>query len=353
MPIKIALKRPILSGEVNFPVCLAPMVGLSHVALRCLVRDYLPSGAVSIWPTEMLNSRRLPYEKVGWTDETKRAAGEDHLVPQILGNEEDDIKKSIAKLEDWGIRGVDINMGCPVKKALKHNYGVALMGDPDYASEVVRMATAHTPRPVSVKLRAGLQSDFQFLLRFAKGLEKSGASWLTLHPRTAEQKRRGSADWEQIKLLREELSIPVIGNGDVQIAEDVVALLEQTDCDMVMVGRALTARPWLLWQLGEAWGWPAPKGREGERAPRGPDEEGFEFGRAQLSFLRYIRANFSENVGMRKFKFFVTNSHPWLEFGHSYFKAVQKPTNYDELELAVLEFFSNPKRMMSRTNLRY
>jgi tRNA-dihydrouridine synthase B len=353
MSEKIALERPVLGGEVNFPVCLAPMVGLSHVALRALVREYLPEGAVTIWPTEMLNSRRLPHENLGQTDETRRAEGEDFLVPQILGNDAEDIRRSLERLEKWGIRGVDINMGCPVKKALKHNYGVALMGDAGYAADVVRMTVASTSRPVSVKLRAGLQKDFSFLLNFARGLEAAGASWITLHPRTAEQKRRGSADWDQIRQLREALAIPVIGNGDVQVSNDVCDLLEQTRCDMVMVGRALTARPWLLWQLGEMWGWPAPVGRERDRAPVGPDQEGVEFGRSQLSFLKHLRQHFQESVGLRRFRFFVTNSHPWLEFGHSYFKATQKANTYDAMERVVIDFFSTPKRMMSRTNLRY
>ena len=228
---------------INFPVCLAPMVGLTHVALRLVVRDYLPLHANIPWPTEMLNSRRLPNEKVGFTPETFRAEEESFLMPQILGNEEGAILESIKRLETWGAQGIDINMGCPVQKALRHNYGVALMGDADYAAGVVKMATNSTKFPVSVKLRAaGTNGDFSYLLNFVQGLRESGAAWICLHPRTAEQKRRGSADWSQIKTLRESVDFPIVGNGDIQTAEDVYQMKEQTGCDLVMSGRGLAAR---------------------------------------------------------------------------------------------------------------
>ena len=103
--------RPILRGAVNFPVMLAPMVGLSHVALRMAVREYLPQGAVTMWPTEMLTSRRLPIERFDLVPEVLRSPIETHMVPQILGNEEEPIRKSVARLEnEWGASGIDINM---------------------------------------------------------------------------------------------------------------------------------------------------------------------------------------------------------------------------------------------------
>ena len=196
------LKSPKLAGTpkselqdlVNFPLCLAPMVGLTHVALRMVTRAYLPRGARTIWPTEMLSSRKLPFEDLEKTPETMRAEIETGLVPQILGNEEESIQQSIARLQAWGAQGIDINMGCPVQKALRHNYGVALMGDAGYAAEVVRMAVRHSSVPVSVKLRAGTQSDFEYLVRFVHGLREAGASWICLHPRTTTQKHQGIAD---------------------------------------------------------------------------------------------------------------------------------------------------------------
>lgn len=352
-PENIALKRPVLNGNVTFPVCLAPMVGLTHVALRTVVREYLPAGAKTIWPTEMLNSRKLPHQKLGETPQTCRDGKEEYLVPQILGNEEEEIFQSLKRMEEWGIDGVDINMGCPVKKALRHNYGVALMGDAVYASEVVRMTTRSTDLPVSVKLRAGVQNDMSYLLDFCKGLEEAGASWITLHPRTASQKRRGVADWSQISKVRDALNIAVIGNGDIQTAADAQKMFSETGCDMVMVGRALTARPWMLWQLGEQWGWPPPEGRKGEEAPNTAEAEGAEFGRVQVRFLEELERHFPVEKGLRMFRFFLTNCHQWLDFGHAYSKGLQTADSYEEARTRVRAFFEKPRRLMQKTTLRY
>ena len=310
------------------------------MAARLMIREYLPQGAVTIWPTEMLNSRRVPSENFKTTPEVMRSPLESDLVPQILGNEEEPISKTAERLEhEWGASGIDINMGCPVKKALSHNYGVALMGDPVYAAEVVRMTVKSTTLPVSVKLRAGHQNDIGFLLDFVMRLQDAGASWITLHPRTAEMKRRGAADWEQIRLVREHLKIPVLGNGDIQVADDVFAMLEQTGCDSVMIGRALTARPWLLWQMGERLGMAPPVGRRGERAPQTPQEEGVEYGRALSRLFQLMIGAFTPDLAIRKFRFFVKTGAPWLLFGHDLYARTMKAKTPEEMRDALEKFF--------------
>ena len=330
------------------------MVGLSHVATRRLLREYMPLNATTLWSTEMLNSRRIPGENLKTTPETMRHDCETELVPQILGNEAEAIEKSCARLEtEWGAAGIDINMGCPVKKALSHNYGVALMGDSSYAAEVVRMTVRSTSLPVSVKLRAGHQNDLEYLLKFTLGLQEAGASWITLHPRTTEQKRRGSADWSQIKTVRSSLKIPVIGNGDVQTVDDVLALRSATECDLVMVGRALTARPWLLWQLGERLGFSS--GRAG-LAPSTPEEEGAEYGRSLKRLAELMQEHFTTRsgpeLGLRKFRFYIKTGGPWLLFGHDLYARSTKAKSWPEMTLMLEEFFSQEHAMSARTELR-
>lgn len=346
------LQRPILNGSVNFPLCLAPMVGLSHFPLRSIVRGYMPKAAKTIWPTEMLNSRKIPDEILGETPETLKALNEDGLVPQILGNEEEFIAKSVIKLEQWGAEAIDINMGCPVQKALRHNYGVALMGDSAYASNVVAMTVKHAKVPVSVKLRAGQQGDFEFLKNFVLGLEQAGASWVCLHPRTPEQKRRGVADWSQIKRLRESVSIPIIGNGDIQTSDDVFAMLEQTGCDMVMAGRALAARPWMMWQVGEKLGFEFGGELENRRAPSTQEEEGAEYGRCLLKLIDESEKCFPGHLVLRKVSFYVRTTSVWLQFGHTLFSVVSKAKNIFQARQAVEEFFSVPQLMFAKTQLR-
>lgn len=351
--VKLGLHRPILDGKVNFPLCLAPMVGLTHVALREVMREYLPDGAYTIWPTEMLNSRRIPGENLETTPETMRAAHEPGLVPQILGNEEEAIAESVKRLVEWGAEAIDINMGCPVQKALKHNYGVALMGDPNYAAEVVRMTVKNSTVPVSVKLRAvGSTKELDELLAFVAGLRNSGASWVCLHPRTAAQKRRGWADWEQIKLLHAAVDFPVIGNGDVQTVEDAVTMLKETGCDMAMAGRGLAARPWMLWQLGEELGFAAPAGKEGLKAPRTAEEEGAEYGRVLLKLIERSRHYFGEDLAMRKVRFYVRTTSVWLAFGNALTGVCAKARNIDDMIDGVSKFFAVPHEMSLRTELR-
>jgi tRNA-dihydrouridine synthase len=329
------------------------MVGLSHVALRLVMQSYLPKNAVVPWPTEMLNSRRLPNEKVGFTAETFRGDQETFLMPQILGNEEGFIKESVQRLETWGASGIDINMGCPVQKALKHNYGVALMGDAKYASEVVAMAKRSTNLPISVKLRAaGTDGNFAHLYDFVMGLREGGASWVCLHPRTAAQKRRGSADWNQIRDLKLKVDFPVVGNGDVQTVQDVHEMIKQTNCDLVMSGRGLAARPWMFWQLAEDLGWEVSEHLKHREAPRTPEEEGAEYGRALLQFIEVCEQFFTQEQALRRIRFYVRTTSVWLLFGHSLVSISMKSKSLEELKQNVVLFFQTPQEMTGWTELR-
>ncbi|MFP5520438.1 MAG: tRNA dihydrouridine synthase [Bdellovibrionia bacterium] len=339
--------------RLNFPLCLAPMVGLSHAALRHLIQEYMPQGGQTLWPTEMLNSRRLPHEELGQTLETKITPYDEVLVPQILGNEEEPIRDSVRAMETWGVAGIDINMGCPVQKALRHNYGVALMGDPQYAAEVVAMTTRYAQVPVSVKLRAvGSDKNLDELLAFVTGLQKAGAAWVCLHPRTAEQKRRGRADWSQIEFLVKNTQLPIIGNGDVQTAEDALAMLQETGCHMVMAGRGLAARPWMMWQLAEELGLAMPESFAGRRAPLTSEEEGAEYGRSLIRFIDLCVHYFGEEPALRRVRFYVRTTIPWLVFGQSVLSIVTKERNTEDIKKSLEVFFSQPQEMMKKTELR-
>ena len=340
-----------LPPEVNFPLTLAPMVGLSHCAFRQMVREYMPASAVTLWPSEMLNSRRIPDEALENIPEGMTLGEENFWMPQILANEEDKIKKSLVKLHDHGAQGIDINMGCPVRRALKHNYGVSLMGDAGYAAEVVRVTKKYARGPVSVKLRAVETEHKEDWKKFVLGLEDAGADWLCLHPRTAAQKRKGEADWSHIHELNEIVSVPVIGNGDIQIADDVLNMLKQTGCNMVMAGRVLTARPWLMWQVGERLGWDSPKGKSGP-APQTPEEEGAEYGRSLLRLLELMSQNFSEPLALRKFLFHVKTGSVWIPYGHTLYSRVSGATSFAELQEVLQKFFESPHLMSQKTFLK-
>jgi tRNA-dihydrouridine synthase B len=337
---------------VNFPLLFAPMAGLSHVAFRQLVRSFLPEGASTLLFTEMLSTRLLPYEDVGHTAQTLVAPGEDDLIPQLLGNEESCLARSLEKLQNLSPAGVDINMGCPVSKVLKHNWGVALMGDIRYAEEVVKTTRHLTRLPLSVKLRTGLKDDLAYLVEFVQMLEEAGADWVTLHPRLQSQHRKGRANWEYIGRVREAVQIPVVGNGDVQEAGDVFRMLAETGCDGVMVARAATARPWIFWQVGEALGFPPPAGRAGERAPWTPEEEGEEFHRSLIRFCDELEDYYSPAEQMPRLKLFLAWGHKWVSFGHYLSVQVNRCPSLLAARAFLGDFFSTPKPMQARTALQ-
>lgn len=337
---------------VNFPVIFAPMAGLSHVAFRQVIRSYLPQNISPILFTEMLSTRLLPQEDVGKTPQTRVAKGEVDLVPQIIGNDAELIAKSLENLNAIQPAGIDINMGCPVSKVLKHNWGVALMGDIRYAEEVVRMTRQLTPLPLSVKIRTGLQDDPLYLVDFSKMLEEAGADWITLHPRIQGLHRKGSANWEYIGRVREAVRIPVVGNGDVQEASDILLMQRKTHCDGVMVARAATARPWIFWQVGESLGLPPPIGREGEKAPRTCEEEGLEFHRALSEFCDHLETHFTFTEQMPRLKLFLAWGHKWLFFGHFLSTQVNRCKDMPSARRVISRFFEEPKWLQARTSLQ-
>ncbi len=337
----------------DFPILLAPMVGLTHAALRKSLDQYYPRTSQVLTPTEMLNSRRIPGQELGQTPQTVLNENERNLHPQILGNDEKHIAPTIHKLHEWGAKAIDINMGCPVNKALKHNYGVALMGDMKYAGEVVNIAKRNSPIPISVKLRAGTQDDRDYLLNFCENLIENGADWLCLHPRLAHEKRKGTADWSQIALLKDRLDVPIIGNGDIQCYEDITEMLSSTNCDAVMIGRALTCKPWLITEYAHKNGYDLTQ-EQLQLIPRNEYEEYQIYCNFLMDFISNCFDLFIEKEALKRIRFFVRVNHVWLNFGHSFVKGVHKLNDRSEL----IDFVQMKKENQSikigkRTTLRY
>ena len=329
------------------------MVGLSHVALREALRPYFPKCSKTLWTTEMLNSRRIPEQILGETPETFKAIDDYGLYPQILCNEERYIERAIPKLQTWGASAIDINMGCPVKKALEHNYGVSLMGDIKYASEVVATVKKYAKVPISVKLRAGIQSDREFLLEFCQGLSEAGADWLILHPRLAAQKRKGVADWTQIAFLKENIDIPIIGNGDIQESQDISNMLEQTNCQAVMIGRALCAKPWIITKFAHERGYQLDEFQQELLSDDRATHASY-YGNFVKSYIRACFHYYEYKDALKRIKFFLKVGHVWLNFGHNFTKRLFNLDTLESFESAISLYMDNSSLEMSaRTNLRY
>ena len=318
------------------------MVGLSNVAFRSLVRSYTPASVNALMFTEMLSTRRLPDEKLETTNELKCAPNETYYIPQLLGNEEKYIAPSVAKLLTQNPWGFDINMGCPVTHTLKHNWGVRLMGDKNYAAEIVRATKRHSARPVSVKLRGGIAETetLDYLLDFTDALEQAGVDWLTVHPRPRAQQHKGEANWSIVGEVRKARSIPVVANGDIQTAEDALFVLSEFGVDGAMIARAATARPWILWQIAIKLGiLESPPGMEGQICPQTPEEEGREYVRACLRLIKFMSTYFpAEEYVLEKFCFFAATGARWYQFGHAFWKSAKNAKTVAELTERVEEF---------------
>jgi tRNA-dihydrouridine synthase B len=335
---------------IEFPFMVAPMVGLTNVAFREMIRAYVPQGLKVLTFTEMLSTRRLPNEKLETTNEAKCAPGEEFFIPQILGNEEKFIAPSLRKLLTQNPWGFDINMGCPVTHTLRHNWGVRLMGDKTYAAEVVRMTKAHSTLPVSVKLRGGGGDvlDVDELKAFTDALEQAGADWLTIHPRPRSQGHKGLANWDLVSQIRKVRSIPVVANGDIQTCDDALSLLENYGADGAMVARAATARPWIFWQIAEKRGYDLPPSRfPNSKAPATPEEEGQEYIRACLILLEGMQQHFPDELYiLEKFAFFAATGARWFPFGHAFWKMATKAKSVPELISKVTAFGENSQNPM-------
>jgi len=228
--------------DIYKPFLLAPMAELSHRALRELIEGF---GGCDGYFTEMISAGALldggPFEK--WYIDGGPCP--EKVVYQLVGSDIGQITGAAALLDRRECRGIDLNMGCCAPLIRKTGAGIAWMASVDRAGELVKSVRGVVKRRLSVKIRTGMTDNFEFLVKFCRRLEEEGVELIVLHPRTAKEKLKRRARWDYVGALRQELRIPVAGNGDIASAEDLLARAEGP-CDAVMVGRAAVRRPWIF-----------------------------------------------------------------------------------------------------------
>ena len=246
----------------EFPYLLiaAPMAGISSRAFREIVR----SCGADLAYGEMISARALGYgNKKTW--ELMDIEGEvSPRIVQISGCEPGFVAAAAEEAAALGAEMIDLNMGCPVPKVVRNNEGCMLMDQPDLARELVKAASS-CGLPVSCKIRAGWDDQHRNAVDFALALEDAGASYICVHGRTRQQFYSGSADREIIRRVKEALSIPVVGNGDIVDARSARDMLDQTGCDGLMIGRGMLGNPWVFGQIKAVL--------SGEPLPLPPSEE--------------------------------------------------------------------------------
>jgi tRNA-dihydrouridine synthase B len=235
--------------HVSPPLWLAPMAGVTDRDFRLLVRRI---GGVGVVSMEFISSRAIVSGNPR-TRELMYFSGEERpLAIQIYGSDAATMREAALVVEELGADICDINMGCPANKVLKGCSGAALMGDLKLAEEIVVAVRRVISIPLTVKFRLGLDDCRRNYIELGRICEGSGAAAVAMHARTARQMFNGEADWSHLARLKEALSIPVIGNGDVREPEDAVRMLAETGCDGVMVGRGATRNPWIFRQIAAA-----------------------------------------------------------------------------------------------------
>ena len=231
--------------EIKNKVIIAPMAGVSNIAFRTIMKEF---GAGLIY-AEMVSDRALNYRNEKTMKMIRVVDEERPLSMQVFGGDKECIVKGAIILDqesDCDI--IDINMGCPVSKVVKSLAGAKLLLDADKIYDIVKSVVESVKKPVTVKMRSGWDSNTIYAVEIAKLCEKAGAKAIAVHGRTRVQMYTGKADWKIIKEVKEAVNIPVFGNGDILTPEDALRMLEETNCDAVMIGRGVLGNPWLIKQ---------------------------------------------------------------------------------------------------------
>lgn len=226
-------------------IVLAPMAGVTDLPFRLLCKE---QGADLIC-TEMVSAKGIFYNNKNTEDLLRIDDRERPVSLQLFGSDPDIISEMAKKIEHRNFDILDINMGCPVPKVVNNGEGSALLKNIPLAAKIIEKTVKAIDKPVTVKFRKGFGADEVQAIEMAKAAEAAGAAAVAVHGRTREQYYSGKADWEIIAKVKDTVSIPVIGNGDIFTPEDAKNMMEQTNCDGVMIGRGAQGNPWIFHQI--------------------------------------------------------------------------------------------------------
>lgn len=277
--------------ELKNNVFLAPMAGVTDLAFRLMCKE-MDAGLLY---TEMVSTKALFYgdKKTDMIMEIKE--DEKPVALQIFGSD----PRIMARVTDENLSNkddfkfIDINMGCPAPKIVKNGDGSALMKQPSLVREIVREVVSASNKPVTVKIRKGWDDNNQNAVQIAKIIESAGAAAITIHGRTREEYYSGLADWEMIKSVKDSVSIPVVGNGDIFEPEDALKMIEKTNCDAVMIGRGARGNPWIFKRTAHLL-------KTGELLPTPTDKEKIDMSLRHLELLFKVKPERMAIREMRK-----------------------------------------------------
>ena len=304
--------------KLEDPYILAPMAGVTDLPFRLLCKE---QGA-GLLCMEMISAKALQYKNKN-TKALLAIHPEEYPVSlQLFGSDPDIVSEMAKGIEELPFQILDINMGCPVPKVVKNGEGSALMKNPKLVYQIVSKTVKAIRKPVTVKIRKGFDDMHVNAAEIAKIVEEAGGAAVAVHGRTREQYYSGKADWEVIRQVKEAVSIPVIGNGDVVSGETALAMMKQTGCDGVMIGRAAQGNPWIFRELAEY-------GKTGVHSERPAKEM------RKNAMLRHARLQIEfkgKYLGIREMRKHVAWYTKGMEGSAKLREAINRVESYDELE---------------------
>ncbi len=311
---------------------LAPMSKLGTPAFRELIAFF---GGFGLLFTEMCSAKTVPFGNGHhisgfiWGNENLSK-----VVCQIFGNDPDVMAIAARRIEEEGFFGVDINFGCSLSTLCKKNLGAALLKDPDLAIKIVSSVRKSVSIPVFVKFRTGWKDDPEIAVDFAKRFQDSGADALVFHPRVAPDRRTRPPKWNYIKMVKQSVDIPVIGNGNVFDISDCEKMIETTGCDGVALGRIAIARPWIFAQWSDHYI---------------PEKDVCR--KSAIELARRLEFYFGPEIAVRRFKSFSPYFSANFLFGHSLFSNISKASSINDIEEELNRFFNSPRKLLSKPNI--